>query len=81
MPPSWKWLLRALLYALGIQNKNFNEELDSCTHHESKFFFKLFLKLSVCTYSECFIISKCTTCTSIFPTKMMKVTRKNTLLF
>lgn len=44
---------------------------------------QIFFKLSVCTYSACFIISECITCVGIFPTKMMKVTRKkkNHLLF
>lgn len=44
---------------------------------------QVFFKLFVCTYSACFLISKCITCKGIFPTKMMKVTRKkkNHLLF
>lgn len=37
---------------------------------------QIFFKLCVCTYSACFIISKCITCIGIFPTKMMEVTRK-----
>jgi hypothetical protein len=42
---------------------------------------QIFFKLSVCTYSACFIISKCITCISIFPTKIMKVTRKKKIPF
>lgn len=41
---------------------------------------QIFFKLSVCTYSACFIISKCITCISIFPIKMMKVTRRKKIL-
>lgn len=36
---------------------------------------QIFFKLSVCTYSACFIFSKCITCIGIFPTKMMIVKR------
>lgn len=37
---------------------------------------QIFFKISVCTYSACFIISKCITYIGTSPTEMMKVTRK-----